>query len=190
VPNKAFFGVGGGSKMGISRSIVAGLALLLVATTAMAEEKRWVSSEGTTLKSEASATSENVADVVVGTEVAVVDSGGRWLKVRTTAGKEGWLYAGRVSDTPPVGEVSGSDGGLFGNTMQKSQINTAKADSARSIRGLSPETTQYAKNRGTPEVVKKSLDGVLLRKVSAKELKAFLQEGKIGEYAQVQGGKK
>jgi hypothetical protein len=74
--------------------------------------------------------------------------------------------------------------------MQKSQINTAKADSARSIRGLSPETTQYAKNRGTPELVKKSLDGVLLRKVSPKELKAFLQEGKIGEYALVQGGKK
>ncbi len=175
--------------MRISRSIVAALALLLVATTAMAEEKRWVSSEGTTLKSEASATSENVADVFVGTEVTVVESGGRWVKVRTAAGKEGWLYAGRVSETPPAAEVSG-DGGLFGESMQKSQINTAKADSARSIRGLSPETTQYAKDRGTPELVKKSLDAVLLRKVSPRELKAFLQEGKIGEYAQAQGGKK
>lgn len=175
--------------MRISRSIVAALALLLVATTAMAEEKRWVSSEGTTLKSEASATSENVADVVVGTEVTVVESGGRWVKVRTAAGKEGWLYAGRVSETPPASEVSG-DGGLFGESMQKSQINTAKADSARSIRGLSPETTQYAKDRGTPELVKKSLDAVLVRKVSPRELKAFLQEGKIGEYAQAQGGRK
>jgi uncharacterized protein YgiM (DUF1202 family) len=176
--------------MNITRRIVVLLALLLVATAAMAEEKRWVSSEGTTLKSEASATSDTVADVAVGAEVAVVESGGRWLKVRTAAGKEGWIYAGRVSDTAPAGEVSGSDGDLFGDSMQKSQINTAKADSARSIRGLSPETAQYAINRGTPEVVKKSLDGVLLRKVSAKELKAFLHEGKIGEYAQVQGGKK
>ncbi len=175
--------------MRITRSIVAGLALLLVATVAMAEAQRWVSSEGTTLKSEASATSDNVVDVDVGTEVTVMESGGRWLKVRTAAGKEGWVYAGRVSETPPVGEVSG-DGGLFGESMQKSQINTAKADSARSIRGLSPETTQYAKNRGTPELVKKSLDAVLLRKVSPKELKVFLQDGKIGEYAQVQGGKK
>ena len=175
--------------MRISRSIVAALALLLVATTAMAEEKRWVSSEGTTLKSEASATSENVADVFVGTEVTVVESGGPWVKVRTAAGKEGWLYAGRVSETPPAAEVSG-DGGLFGESMQKSQINTAKADSARSIRGLSPETTQYAKDRGTPELVKKSLDAVLLRKVSPRELKAFLQEGKIGEYSQAQGGRK
>ena len=176
--------------MKITRSMVAGLALLLVAATAMAEEKRWVSSEGTALKAEASATSENVIDLIVGTEVTVVESGGRWLKVKTTAGKEGWLYAGRVSETPPATEVTGGDGGIFGDSMQKSQINTAKADSARSIRGLSPETDKYAKDRGTPEVYKKSLDIVLARKVSAKELKAFLKEGKIGEYAQVQGGKK
>ncbi|MFA7404620.1 MAG: SH3 domain-containing protein [Pelobacteraceae bacterium] len=175
--------------MRMTRSLAVLLALLLFAATAFAEEKRWVSSEGTTLKSEASATSENVADIKVGTEVTVIESGGRWLKVRTSAGKEGWVYAGRVSDTPPAGEVTG-DGGLFGATLQQSQINTAKADSARSIRGLSPGTAQYAKDRGTPEMYKKSLDIVLARKVSAKELKAFLKEGHIGEYAQVQGGKK
>ena len=176
--------------MRVTRSIVAALALLLVATAALAEEKRWVSSEGTTLKSEASATSENVADLQIGSEVAVIESGGRWLKVKTSAGKEGWVYAGRVSETAPAAEVSGGEGGLFGDSMQKSQIKTAKADSARSIRGLSPETAKYAKDRGTPEAYKKSLDIVLSRKVSAKELKAFLKEGHIGEYAQVQGGKK
>lgn len=176
--------------MRMTRSMVGAAILLLVAITAMAEEKRWVSSEGTVLKSEASATSDNVADLLVGTEVAVIESGGRWLKVKTSAGKEGWLYAGRVSETPPAAEVAGGDGGLFGSTMQKSQITTAKADSARSIRGLSPETAKYAKDRGTPEAYKKSLDIVLSRKVSPKELKAFLKEGHIGEYAQVQGGKK
>ncbi len=176
--------------MRITRSMVAGLALLLIAATAMAEEKRWVSSEGTTLKAEASATSENVADVLVGAEVTVVESGGRWLKVRTTAGKEGWVYAGRVSETPPASEVAGGDGGIFGDSMKSSQIKTAKADSARSIRGLSPGAAQYAKDRGTPEIYKKSLDVVLSRKVSPNELKAFLKEGKIGEYAQIQGGKK
>ena len=176
--------------MRITRSMVAALALLLAASVAMAEEKRWVSSEGTALKAEASATSENIADMQIGTTVTVVESGGRWLKVRTVTGKEGWVYAGRVSDTPPAAEVSADDGGLFGASMQKSQISTAKADSARSIRGLSPEAAQYAKDRGTPEMYKKSLDVVLERKVSANELKAFLKEGKIGEYAQVQGGKK
>lgn len=174
----------------MTRSMVAAAALLLVAITAVAEEKRWVSSEGTTLKAEASATSENVADLNIGTEVTVVESGGRWLKVKTAAGKQGWVYAGRVSETPPAAEVAGDGGGLFGGSLQKSQIKTAKADSARSIRGLSPEAAKYAKDRGTPEMYKKSLDVVLARKVSAKELKAFLQEGKIGEYAQVNGGGK
>jgi hypothetical protein len=173
----------------MAQSIVAACAVLLVAGMALAEEKRWISSEGTTLKSEALATSENVADVLVGTEVTVMESGGRWLKVRTSSAKEGWVYAGRVSDTPPIGEVTGGDG-LFGGTMQQSQINTAKADSARSIRGLSPETAQYAKDKGTPELYKKSLDAILVRKVSANELKVFLREGKIGEYAQVKGVKK
>lgn len=176
--------------MNMKRTIGTAMALLLFAAVALAEEKRWVSSEGTALKAEASATSETVADVAVGTEVMLVESGGRWLKVRTGAGKEGWVYAGRVTDTPPTAEISGSDGGLFGDSMQKSQINTAKADSARSIRGLSPETAQYAKDRGTPEMYKKALDAILVRKVTAKELKAFLQEGKIGEYAQAQGGGK
>lgn len=176
--------------MKTTRSIVALAALLLFAATAMAAEKRWVSSEGTALKAEASAMSENVVDVLVGTEVTVVESGGRWLKVKTTAGKEGWVYAGRVSDTPPAAEVGADDGGIFGESMKGSQIKTAKADSARSIRGLSPGAAQYAKDRGTPEMYKKSLDVVLARKVSVKELKSFLKEGQIGEYAQVQGGKK
>jgi hypothetical protein len=39
-------------------------------------------------------------------------------------------------------------------------------------------------------VYKKSLDVVLNRKVSPSQLKTFLKEGKIGEYAQVQGGGK
>ena len=176
--------------MKMTRSIVAGLALLLIASTAIAEEKRWVSSEGTALKKEASATSENVVDVLVGTEVTVVESGGRWLKVKTAAGKEGWVYAGRVSETPPAAEVAGGDGGLFGDSMKSSQINTAKADSARSIRGLSPGAAQYAKDRGISAENKKALDAVLTRKVSAKELKAFLKDGRIGEYAQIQGGAK
>ena len=175
--------------MKMYRSIAVVLALMLSTSAAMAEEKRWVSSVGTALQADASATSDTVADVPVGTELTVLESGGRWLKVRSASGSEGWVYAGRVSDTPPAAEVSGGDGGLFGDSMQQSQINTAKADSARSIRGLSPEATAYAKDRGTPEVYKKSLDAILARKVSAKELKAFLKEGKIGEYAQVQRGK-
>jgi uncharacterized protein YgiM (DUF1202 family) len=167
------------------RTVVTMLALLLALAggVAQAEEKRWVSSDGTTLKKEASSSAEDVAPLPVGTELSVIESGGRWIRVRTAAGREGWVYAGRVADAPPAGEVSGGGGDLFGGAMQKSQIETAKADSARSIRGLSPETAQYARQRGTPEVYRKELDRVLARKVSARELKDFLREGKIGEFA-------
>lgn len=166
------------------KTVVSMLALMLVlaGTASLAEEKRWVSSDGTTLKSEASVSSADVSPLPVGMELSVIESGGRWLKVKTSSGKEGWVYAGRVADTPPSAEVTG-ESGLFGDTLQSSQIKTAKADSARSIRGLSPEVDQYAKQRGTPESFKKELDKVLARKVSPKELRAFLKEGKIGEYA-------
>jgi len=166
------------------RKVVTTLALLLAlaGTTALAVDMRWVTSEGTTLKKEASIASPDVAPLPVGTELTVIVSGGRWIKVRT-GGKTGWVYAGRISATKPVAEVGGTEGGLFGESMQQSQIKTAKADSARSIRGLSPETDQYAKQRGTPEAYKKALDQILERNVSATELKAFLREGKIGEYA-------
>lgn len=163
--------------------IVTALALLLaLAGTASAEDKRWVSSDGTTLKKEASVSSADVAPLPVGAELTLIESGGRWLRVRTADNREGWVYAGKVADAPPSAEVAAEDS-LFGGTLQESQIKTAKADSARSIRGLSPETAQYAKQRGTPEAFKKELDRVLARKVSAKELQAFLKAGKVGEYA-------
>lgn len=159
------------------------LLLALCAGQALCAEKRWVVSEGTTLKQEQSVNASNLAELPVGAELTLLEGAGRWLKVQTSDGKEGWVYAGRVSDAAPVAEVGGGDA-LLGGSMQKSQINTAKADSARSIRGLSPETAQYAKQRGTPEVLKKELDKILARKVSDKEVKAFMKEGKIGEYAQ------
>jgi len=158
------------------------LLLVLCAVPALSAEKRWVVSDGTALKAEQSISAASIADLAVGAELTLVEAAGRWLKVQTADGKEGWVYAGRVSDTAPVAEVAGGDG-LFGDSMQKSQINTAKADSARSIRGLSPEVAQYAKQRGTPEGLKKELDKILLRKVTDREVKAFLKEGEIGEYA-------
>ena len=159
------------------------LFLLLTAVPALCAEKRWVTSEGTALKADTSVSAATIADLAVGAELTLLESGGRWLKVSTADGKEGWVYAGRVSDAPPAAEVTG-EGGLFGDSLEQSQINTAKADSARSVRGLSPEVAQYAKQRGTPENLKKELDKILARKVTDKEIKAFLKEGKIGEYAQ------
>lgn len=158
------------------------LCLSFAATMAVAVENCWVSSSGTTLKTSGSVSAENVASLPVGTELQVMERAGRWVRVKTGDGLEGWVYAGRIADTAPAAEVA-EDAGLFGGVFQNSQIQTAKADSARSIRGLSPETEYYAQQRGTPEIFRKELDKVLTRETSAEELRVFLSEGRIGEYA-------
>jgi hypothetical protein len=158
------------------------LLLLIPAALVWAGEVRWVNSDETALKEESKVTAATVTTLPIGAEVTVIETAGRWQKVRASSGAVGWVYAGRLAETQPVAEVAGQDGLLFG-TMQESNIQTAKADSARSIRGLSPETEQYAKERGTPLEYRQALDQILAYRVSKEELTAFLQKGQLGEYA-------
>lgn len=155
----------------------------LSAATAAPSESRWVVGSGTALKSEAKATAADIVPLVVGAKVLVLENAGRWLKVQTADKKTGWVFAGRLSSTPPVTEVAASEG-LFAATAQQSQIEIARADSARSVRGLSPETESYAKERGTPQEYRKALDQILARQVSKEEVTAFMRAGKLGEFAQ------
>jgi hypothetical protein len=148
-----------------------------------AAESRWVVGSGTALKSEAKATAADIVSLEVGAKVLVLESAGRWLKVQTVDKKSGWIFAGRLSSTPPVTEVTASEG-LFSASAQQSQIEIAQADSARSVRGLSAETESYAKERGTPQEYRQALDQILARQVSKEEVTAFMRAGKLGEYAQ------
>jgi uncharacterized protein YgiM (DUF1202 family) len=158
------------------------LALLIPVALVWAGEVRWVNSDGTALKAESKVTAATVTTLAIGAEVKVLETAGRWQKVRAANGAEGWVYGGRLAETKPTAELAGQDGLLFG-AMQESNIQTAKADSARSIRGLSPETKQYANERGTPEEYRTALDQILDYRVTKEELTAFLREGQIGEYA-------
>lgn len=157
--------------------------LTKTASAASTADNRWVVGAGTVLKSEAAATSADIVPLEVGTQVQVLENAGRWLKVQTAAQKSGWVFAGRLSSTPPVAEVAASEG-LFSASVQQSQIEIAQADSARSVRGLSAETESYAKERGTPQEYRKALDQILARQVSKEEVTAFMRAGKLGEYAQ------
>lgn len=168
------------------RIMVLGLLGLLLAGGAgsvLAAESRWVVGEGTTLKAEAAAASADLAPLAVGSQVTVVENAGRWLKVQSGSGQQGWVFAGRLASTAPVAEVA-AESGLFASAAQQSQVEVARADSARSVRGLSAETGQYAQERGTPQAFRTALDQILARKVSKEELHAFLREGRLGEYAQ------
>ena len=141
----------------------------------------WVTSEKARLKARPKASSTTLTTVPVGAEVSVLTSEKRWYRVRTASGEKGWIYRGKLSDTPPEKEIEES-GSLF-SSIQNSNISADEAQTARSIRGLSKETEQYAKKRETPEVYKKALDQVLATHIQDKEVDIFLKAGKIGEYA-------
>jgi uncharacterized protein YgiM (DUF1202 family) len=141
----------------------------------------WVTSENAKLKSHPKASSQTLSTLAVGVKVSVLESADRWYRIRTASGKEGWMYRGRLSDAAPAKETEDS-GNLF-SSMQSSSISADEAQTSRSIRGLSKETEQYAKQRKTPEVYKKALDQVLAVRITDKEVDIFLKEGKIGEYA-------
>lgn len=148
-----------------------------------AAEIRWVVGAGTTLKAEAVANSADILPLAVGAEVQVLENAGRWLKVQSASKERGWVFAGRLSATPPVTEVTAGEG-LFAAAAQQSQVEIAQADSARSVRGLSAETESYAKERGTPLEYRQALDRILARQVSKGEITSFMRAGKLGEYAQ------
>ena len=93
------------------------------------------------------------------------------------------MYRGYLSDTPPAEEVKKESEDLFA-FLPGSRIEADESDTARSIRGLSEETEQYATNRGTPAKYKRALDNVLAMEIKEKDLEAFLKTGHIGEYAE------
>jgi uncharacterized protein YgiM (DUF1202 family) len=154
----------------------------LSGSVTFAAETLWVTSEKAQLKTDAKASSKTIMTVPIGVEVTVLGSKKRWHRIQIPSGKKGWMYRGRLSDTAPELAPEGESDDLFG-TLASSDIKADEASTGRSMRGLSEETEEYAKNRKTPNATKKALDKVLAFKVSEKELQSFLKKGKIGEYA-------
>jgi len=154
----------------------------LVFSISYAQQKVWVTSASANLKADKSASSETVAELAMGEELAVISMQSPWIEVQTFSGKQGWIYRGRVSNSPPAKETQGETDNLLSGAFGSS-ISVTEADTDRSIRGLSKETEQYAKNTGTPLSYQKALDRVLDFSVTEKEVDAFLRQGRVGEYA-------
>ncbi len=145
----------------------------------------WVASDKAKLKTDVKASSATIAELSKGTPLSVLAYQEKWYQVKLPDGKTGWIYRGKISETEvqktPGNEEGGSIGGLLGD-LSGSNIRADNTDSSRSIRGLSPEATEYAKQNGTPQVYRNELDKVIERKVSPTEIDQFLKQGKIGEY--------
>lgn len=161
------------------------LFLLVLNFTAQASQSLWVTSLEAKVYAEKSAFSTTIETLSRGTEVSVVQATDRWYEVMTPAGKNGWIYQGKVSRTAPKQESMSSGGDLFGS-LGDSSIQAQKADTSRSIRGLSPETQAYADRQGTPEKQRQALDWLLTYSITYQEVENFLKKGHVGQYAQAE----
>jgi uncharacterized protein YgiM (DUF1202 family) len=151
---------------------------LLISQSAHAASTLYVTSANAELKIDANASASTVSQLSIGTRLSVITSKGKWYKVSAPSGETGWIYRGKVSTSPP----SDDSGGLFGSSSGSS-IELSKADTARSIRGLSPEAKEYADNANVSQAAQQALDNVLSMRVSDYEIDQFLKDGRVGEYA-------
>ena len=158
------------------------LILLVVCVDALAQQKLWVTSSNATLKASAKSSSNTISTLPVGAELAALETNGKWWRVETAAGESGWIYRGKVSASPPEKETEAGNS-LFGGSLASS-VRADASDTSRSIRGLSPEATEYANSSGTPQACRKALDKILAIAISRQEVDQFLATGKIGEYAE------
>jgi len=169
------------SIIGISLSF-----LLLMSFSAQAATKVYVSASGAKLQAEKSASSKTVETLDIGSALTVLSTQGSWYQVSAPSGKKGWIYRGKVSKTAPAAASGGRESGL-GDLMSSlggSGISAGSADTARSIRGLSPEAEEYAKQIGAPQSHRKALDETLSMSVTHADIERLLKEGGIGEYAE------
>ncbi|MEW5909521.1 MAG: SH3 domain-containing protein [Thermodesulfobacteriota bacterium] len=163
------------------------LSLALVTGLTKAAEKAWVSSYDAKLKAGKSATSETIAILSLGTELSVISFDGRWYEVSTGTGRKGWLYRGKVSSTPPEPGTTqpGEDHlGKLLSGITDSGIKEDTPDTSRSIRPLSVEKDKKEDQGKNEAAYPEALNQLLSRKVTASQVDRFLQEGKIGEYAE------
>ncbi|MCP4693804.1 MAG: SH3 domain-containing protein [Desulfobacterales bacterium] len=171
------------------------LFFLLVAADGVEQEAEegidretvWVSSDGAALKKERKASSDTITELPVGTALAVIEYKKRWYQVAAPDDLVGWIYRGKISKEPlEADESSGEDDGsaeLLG-AITGSDIESDGTDTARSVRGLSPEAEEYAKKAGTPRECRSALDQVLAYKTTDDEIRRLLKNAKIGEYAE------
>lgn len=168
-------------KQMLKKTIMPALAAAALALAVTAEAAvMYVTGSGAELKANPDSAAGTIATLNAGDEVDVGELSGRWYKATARDGRAGWIYRGKVTAKKPEGGKAQGD--LFGG-MLTSKVKADSADTSRSIRGLSPEAEQYADQTGSPATHRKALDHVVAMRPSEEEVRTFLKEGRIGEYA-------
>lgn len=151
------------------------VALMLLAGIASAQQTVYVKVKDAKVRADASATAAVVATLDVGVPLTVVATEGPRYKIRTAAGKEGYVSRLHVSDTKP-------SGGSLLSGVGSSGVQANEAQTVASIRGLSPAAKTMAADKGLSEQSVKWAEKMETEsdKVTEAQVENFLKAENVG----------
>lgn len=155
------------------------MGLSMLAPSLAFADTWYVKSSGTKMNAEESSSSKVISVLSSGAAVNVQSKGKRFYKV-SAGGKTGYIFKFKLTQTKP----GGGGGGGLDSLVGGQKMAASESSSGSSIRGLSPISEDYAKDKGI-----KSENVAAVRQmegfgVSRTAVDQFLKEGELGEYAQ------
>ena len=143
-----------------------GSSLLLCATLAQAEDL-YIQIKDQKLRSQPKVWASAVADLAVNQRVTLIDKAPfGWLQVRTEGGKTGYVHERAVDDQRLVLTSGGAVSGV------------EDSDRVAATKGFDSKV-EAAIRQQSPELNYAAVDKVERSKVSADELRSFIQSGKL-----------
>lgn len=155
------------------------LGLSLHAGAALAETL-YVQAKTVKLRAGKTSLDAVVADLKFGDTLEVLRKDGNWLEVQTTAGKKGWLFAGKTTTVKPSGSEDGELARL-GKSVRRTEAGDVTA--AAGARGLDKVSEGYANRTGIAQRDRDAVDRMASYRMGDQEVEDFLKEGGLGEYA-------
>jgi uncharacterized protein YgiM (DUF1202 family) len=155
------------------------IGLSLLAGTALAETV-YVQAKTVKLRSGKTSLDSVVANLKFGEPLEVLRAEGRWLEVQTTAGKKGWIFAGKTTAVKPV---SSEDDELarLGKSFRRTEAGDVTASAG--ARGLDKVSEGYANRTGITQRDRDAVDRMAAYRLGDQEVEDFLKDGGLGEYA-------
>jgi hypothetical protein len=148
------------------------LALALLSGAALAGDALNVQVAESRLRADAKFWAATVATVRAGERLEVMERKGDWVRARNAAGKVGWIHASAVTQKE-VRLAAGS------STVD---AGTSTTEVALAGKGFSAPVEQgYRERHGDLDYA--TVDRIERRSVSAEELRAFLEEGRLADWA-------
>ncbi len=156
-------------------ALFAGALLVLLIPSPGFADTLFAKKAGTKIYQEASARSKVVETIGAGKEVATTGTEGKFFKVTTPSGQNGFVFKFKLGKSAP--ENGGNLSSLKGEKMA-----VRESTSSSSIRGLSAVSEEHAEKKGISKADIQAVKDMENYSVPANEVDQFLSNRKLGEY--------